>query len=575
MSEGRVQVSDPALAETLFSIERRLARLEARLDLAPLDGADGAELAAPTARSNDARDIESGGESAGESGGEQDLEFVVGQNWLASVGVLVLTFGVGFALLLPLAGLPPYLPSLTGSLVALVLLALAFRWHTTFELVAGYFRGAGMALLYFAVLRLYFFGAEHVLSVESAAGRLLLLAIVAANIAIALHRQAAWLTALALFTGFISVVAIGTSGVVFVGVPVLLAIGAWTAVTRRWPWLQLFLIPAGYLAHLLWLIKQPWQGRSVELASRPTAGISVVLACVLINAMASLLRRDRDEESPATILAVLLNCGIGYALFVLATMGGASAHPGPAHLAAAVAFLGLAIAFWKLVRSQITTFFYAMTAYLALSVALVKLVPVPELFVWLSAESLLVVATALWFRSKLIVVGNFFVFLGIVVAYTAVATSESGISIGFGVVALLTARILRWQQERLELKTEMMRNAYLASAFIVFPYSLYHLVPRAFVAVAWVGVAVAYYLMNLIVQSPKYRWMGHMTLLFTALYMIVVGIFQLSAAYRIGSFLVLGTVLLVVSLVFTQGRERKRRAALGAGDGAPNLPVPK
>lgn len=562
MSEGRVTVWDPALGETLRSIERRLARLEARLALAPLDdaahaadAADADNAAVATAASTDPRDRE----AAAAPAGEEDLEFVVGQNWLASVGVLVLTCGVGFALLLPLSGLPPTVPSLAGSMVALVLLALAFRWHATFALVAGHFRGAGMALLYFSVLRLFFFGAEHVLTVASMAGRLLLLAIVAANIAIALHRQAAWLTALALLTGFVSVVAIGTPGVVFVGVTVLLAIGAWAAVSRGWPWLPLFLIPFGYGAHLLWLINRPWTGRSLELAARPASGIYVVLAYVLINATPTLLRRDREEERLDTMLAVLLNCGMGYALFVLATVGGAPAHFGPAHLTASVVFLGLAMAFCKRVRSQVTTFFYAMTAYLALSVALVKLVAVPNLFIWLSVQSLLVVGTALWFRSKLIVVGNFFVFLGIVAAYMLVSvSSESGISIGLGVVALLTARILRWQQERLELRTELMRNAYLASGFVIFPYATYHLVANAWVPVSWVAVAVAYYVMNLVVRSPKYRWMGHLTLLLTAFYTIVVGIFQLAPAYRIASFLVLGTVLLIVSLVFTMVRARRR-----------------
>lgn len=540
MSEGRVQEPDPTLAETLRAIERRLARLENRLAMAPLDVAADVEVAVAPA-------------------GEQDLEFVVGQNWLASVGVVVLTCGVGFALLLPLAGLPPFVPSLAGGVVALAFLALAFHWHTTFALVAGYFRGAGMALLYCSVLRLFFFGDEHALSVQSWPGRLLLLGVVAANIAIALHRQAVWLTVLALLTGFVSAVVIGTPGVVFVGVTVLLAIGAWAVVTRDWRWLQLFLIPAGYITHGLWLINRPWQGRSIELAARPAAGIYVVLAFVLINAMASLRRRDRDEEHLDTILAVLLNCGMGFVLFLLATMGGAPAHFGPAHLSAAAVFLGLAIAFWKLVRSPITTFFYAMTAYLALSVALVKLVPVPELFLWLSAQSLLVVGTALWFRSKLIVVGNFFVFVGIVAAYMVVAAgAESGISIGLGVVALLTARILHWQQERLDLRTELMRNAYLASGFVIFPYATYHLVATVWVPVSWVAVAVAYYVMNLVVRSPKYRWMGHLTLLLTAFYMIVVGIFQLGPAYRIASFLVLGSVLLIVSLIFTMVRARRR-----------------
>ena len=482
----------------------------------------------------------------------------MGQNWLASVGILVLTCGVGFALLLPLAGLPPFAPSLAGFAVAAVLLLLAGRWRTSFELVAGYFRGAGMALLYFSTLRLFFFGATQVLDINSVAGRLLLVGVVSANLAVAVRRKSVWLLGLALCTGLITTVAVGAPYFVFAGIALLLALAAYAVVNHGWPWLLPVVIPAGYLAHFVWLINRPWSGRPLEIVAKPAAGPLFVLAYVLIIALGSFLRRDRSEEDPPTVIAVLFNCGGGYGLFLLATMGAAPALFGPAHLLAAAVFLALALAFWRSEASRIATFFYAMTGYMALSVALVKLIPVPNLFIWLSVQSLLVVATALWFRSKLIVVGNFFIYVGIVVAYTAVARNESGISIGFGVVALLTARILRWQQERLELKTEMMRNAYLASAFVVFPYSLYHLVPRAFVTVAWVSVAVAYYLMNLIVHSPKYRWMGHLTLLLTALYVIVIGIFQLSPAYRIGSFLVLGTVLLVVSLIFTMARSRRK-----------------
>ena len=109
-----------------------------------------------------------------------------------------------------------------------------------------------------------------------------------------------------------------------------------------------------------------------------------------------------------------------------------------------------------------------------------------------------------------------------------------------------------------------MRNAYLACAFLVFPYALYHLVPLALVGVAWVGLALAYYLMNLVVRNVKYRWMGHLTLLLTVLYVAVVGLTQIAPAYRIASFLLLGTVLLVVSLLFSKLRERRR-----AGTGGP------
>jgi hypothetical protein len=568
MSEDRPPVPGPALAETLLGLERRLARLEAHLALPALES-----VASPPALESVAppsAPLSTGAPEASSPvarpAADGELEFVVGQNWLASVGILVLTCGVGFALLLPLAGLPPVAPSLAGGVLAAALLLLARRWRTSFELVAGYFRGAGMALLYFSTLRLFFFGATQALDIGSVFGRLLLAGVVIANLAVALRQRSVALLGLAILTGLVTAVAVGSPYFVFVGVALLLALAAYAAVDHDWPWLLLFVIPAAYFAHLLWLLNRPWSGRSLEIVAKPEAGLFSVLAYVLLIAMGSYRRRDRSEEDPATVLAVLLNCGAGYGLFSLATMGAAPAAFGPAHLAAAVVFLGLAVAFWRSETSRISTFFYAMTGYLALSVALVKLVPIPALFVWLSAQSLLVVATALWFRSKLIVVGNFFIYAGIVLAYVTVVMEESGISIGFGVVALLTARILGWQQERLELRTEMMRNAYLASAFIVFPYSLYHLVPRAYVTVSWVGVAVTYYLMNLIVRSPKYRWMGHLTLLLTALYVIVIGIFQLAPAYRIASFLVLGTVLLGVSLIFTQVRSRKKGAAPGAED---------
>ena len=153
------------------------------------------------------------------------------------------------------------------------------------------------------------------------------------------------------------------------------------------------------------------------------------------------------------------------------------------------------------------------------------------------------------------------IYLAILGCYVAVAHREQGISIGFGVVALATARLLGWKSDRLELRTDFMRNAYLLVAFLVFPYAVYHLVPGAWVALAWVGVALLYYLIGILLRNLKYRWMGHGTLLLTALYLAILGISRLEPLIRNLSFLVLGTVLLLVSLIFT--RQRARRAPRG------------
>ena len=53
-------------------------------------------------------------------------------------------------------------------------------------------------------------------------------------------------------------------------------------------------------------------------------------------------------------------------------------------------------------------------------------------------------------------------------------------------------------------------------------------------------------------------------MLFTTLYLVIVGTSRFEPVYRVLSFLALGTVLLIVSLVFT--RLRKRRGAMSAAN---------
>jgi uncharacterized membrane protein len=102
-----------------------------------------------------------------------------------------------------------------------------------------------------------------------------------------------------------------------------------------------------------------------------------------------------------------------------------------------------------------------------------------------------------------------------------------------------------------------MRNAYLVSAFVIFPYAGYHLVPVKYVALVWIGLAAAYYVLNVVVKNQKYRWMGHGTLMLTTVYVIGAGVSRFEPVYRVLSFLVLGFALLTVSLLFARARRRE------------------
>lgn len=548
---------ESALARRLEHIEQRLAALEAAARR-PVEGTPAP--APPLAAAGPALLAVPKGE---------DLEFVVGQNWFALVGIVALVAGLGFMLAQPWTDLPAWAPSLGGVAVGAGLLVLAARWCGAFELVARFLRGAGLVVLYFSAVRLFFFGKPPAVAPDSAWAPLVLLVAAGGIVGVGYKRGSLWLSGLGLLAVAASVAAFGTPALVGIGLLLLAGLTVTLSVSRGWEALLPLGTVLGPLVYGLWMMGNPHLGNPARVVADGGAGPLFLLAHLAIIAT-GYLRRRTQAEGPMLGVGTVLNCALGYGLFLLHTVGAYRGALAGLHLAAFAVLLGVAIAFWVRAQSRLATFFYAMTGYLALSLAIVKAVAGPAVFVWLSVQSVVVVATAIWFRSRFIIVANFLIYVLIVLGYLVAVKRETGISVGFGLAALASARILNWQQQRLELKTGLMRNAYLVSAFVVFPYALYHLVSGRFVALAWVGLALFYYLVNLVVRNPKFRWMGHATLLLTALYLAVAGTSRFSPAYRVLSFLVLGTVLLVVSLVFT--RLRKRREAEGTGETVPPAP---
>ncbi len=536
------------LLERLARMEERLEHIEERLGL-------GQPLSETRTDANEEIQHQAGDATEKD---QEEFEFEVGQNWFAKVGIVVLALGITFLLTFPYANLPPVMPGLFGYVLAGGLFLLARVLRDSYDLVSRYLRGAGMALVFFTTLRLFYFGSEPVLNAASVSGTLLLVGVLAINMAIALRRNSPYLFGLALATGFATAIAVGSTWFVLVLIMLLCMLAVYERLRHDWQWVPVYCAILVYPAHLIWAINNPLLGSTMGFVPSPHFSVYFILGYAIIIALGGIFRRDRTRERFSDIITSFVNGGACYVVFLLHTTGAFEPAMVPDHLLASLVFLALAIVFWTRERSRYSTFAYAMLGYLELSVGIVKFFAVPSVFVWLSVQSIVVVATAVWFRSRFIVVANFVIYLLIVAGYVIVAKEESGISLGFGFVALASARILNWKQDRLELTTEMMRNAYLASAFAVFPYALYHLVPRAYVSLSWVGIAVFYYMMNLIIRKQKYRWMGHLTLILTVLYVVIIGIGQLEPTYRIVSFLVLGTVLLIVSLVFTRLRNKRR-----------------
>jgi hypothetical protein len=279
----------------------------------------------------------------------------------------------------------------------------------------------------------------------------------------------------------------------------------------------------------------------------------------LVFTSAYTIKRDEPGEPFIKIFNTASNSIFFYILLLGLTIGGNNSELfGITFTLASILFMSFSIFFWLKEQSKILTFILAMTGYLALSTAIVYEFRIPNAFIWLCWQSLLVISTAVWFKSKFIITANFFIYIMILVLYIFLADGYSYVSLSFGAVALTTARILKWKQDTVELKTAQMRNSYLIITLLFIPFILHNIMPEGFAALSWVGVAVLYYIFSLILESRKYRWMAVLTLLMSIIYISVLGLMSGQLIYKIISFLVLGSVLIAISVLY--GRMKNKQA---------------
>ena len=540
--ESDIQTSLAQIQLSLKQLEKRIASLEAAVKQASPEEELELQPLIP--------------ENIGEV--VDNLEFRIGQFWFAKAGIVVLAIGIAFLLTLPFNNLPPYLPSILGFTIVGLLLFSSYLLRESVSFLSRYLLGGGLILLYFSTLRLHFFASLAVISNYPMFIFLLILN-VGLSLVVAIRRNSSYLAGLAITLGFITAVVSKQAYLIFILLVLLSSITVFLNIRNKWNGFLLYASVGVYFTHLMWFLNNPMMGNPVQLLSSPRIHILFILVYMVIFAMAILLRKKDQPEDNFIILNTFINCLLGYGLFLLISLTRMREILFVTHLGASVVFLALSILFWIRERSKYSTFFYSLLGYTALSVAILYYFRIPNSLVWLCWQSLLVISTALWFRSKIIVVANFTIFLLIFMGFLVVAKDIGLSSLSFGIVALLSARIMNWQRNRLELQTELMRNLYLISAFFTIPYALYFNVPKGYISLSWLSVAIIYYIFSIILKNKKYRWLALSTILLTVSYILIIGIAQLDPIYRIISFIIIGTVLLITSIIYTRIKTKNEK----------------
>ncbi len=488
---------------------------------------------------------------------EDRLELRIGQFWFAKVGIVVFFIGIAFLISFPFENIPVIGDIFFGYLLSVSVFFLSRYWKETYTNLSGYLLGGGMFLFYFTTLRLKFFGpaaAEQIIT-NSYIEAILLTVSAAVNLIAAVNRRSKYLVLLALTFGYVTAVLSEYPYAVFILLTLMSLSAVYLRLKYNWYPFIFFGIFFTYLAHLLWFINNPVLGNSIQPVPEPQFNLLFLLLYCVIFSFDNRLRKDHQKENSTVIYSTFLNGTGCYGLFLLITFAAEHKAAPVYNLLASIVFISLAISFWIKERSRYSTFIYAMLGYFALSVAIIYQFNSPSFFFLLCWQSVLVISTAVWFRSKFIILANFIIYIIIFIAYLLLEGKISSISLSFGIAALISARILNWKKDKLKLKTEMMRSAYLITALAIIPYALYHAMPRSFISVSWICVAVIYYILSIILKNRKYRWMALLTLLLTVGYVFIIGITNEDPTYKIISFLALGFVMLIISILYSKKKK--------------------
>jgi hypothetical protein len=476
-----------------------------------------------------------------------------GLSWLSTI---VFILGVLFLMTYIRSLGYPLLGSLVGYIAAAGLLVFTYIFRQSFSRIIHFLNASGLLLIYIVTLRLHYFIEQPVIQ-NSLIELLMISASLCTFIGYAIAKKSEVISFLSVLLILISGIIIDSTYITFSFIIIAAGISFFYFVRNTW-WRQLiasiFLI---YLTHLIWLLGNPFMGHEMKIVETHQNNILFLLIYGFIfSSTIFISKKDKMSETIQGFISVLNAMNFSIILIIL-TFAFYKENYAGIYLAIAVLCLGYSIALKYKTLQIFAPSFYACCGFVALSIFRYGFAQIPDWYYWLVLQSLVVVSMALWFRSKLIVIVNTFLFIILLAIYLTTSESIDTINTVFVIVALLTARILNWKKDRLTIKTEIYRNLFLIIAFGMVLYTLNKAVPTQYITISWMGAAVLYLVLGILLKNRKYRWMSFLTLIFTGGHLLLVDMAQMEMGYKVIAFLVFAVITIGLTLYYTKSIKKK------------------
>lgn len=484
------------------------------------------------------------------------FESNLGEYGLAWLGNIVLFFAIVFLWQYFNDAGKPLISLAVGVLSVAGVFIMSHYLRKSFTYLSFMFTIFGYIILYYIILRLHFYS-DKPLFANWALVTILLLIVVGIQFYYAVKKQSQLMAGLAfmlaIYTAFVSnhmlvffMVSITTTGVVMYSF--------W-----RYNWWKpmIFALCVGFLINLFWLLSNP-----ISLIKTPddlTYHYAFIYFSIITAIYSLVTFRKSGEGFPDNlILTILLLAGTAYSVLLLTLVS--------IHFPAAFVPFFTAIAIYCVAYSVVLKLYspwkyspalYALFGFVAISVSVFGIYHFPDSFLLLICQSFLVLALALWYRSYIITLMNTFLLVTLALVYYNLSGTLQTVNFAIPVVAFLSARIINWQKERLNIKTDFIRNIYLFTLFFSLLYATYFGLPGQYITVSWLVIAGIYFGLSIYVKSVKYRWMAMSNLLVAAFYLFIVDLAKIDLIYRILIFLAFAATTIIISTYYVKKLKKK------------------
>ena len=492
-----------------------------------------------------------------ESMSDAQIESSIGQYGLAWIGNFVLFFGISFlAEYLRVSGFN-LVSSLFGFIAVGSIFFLAKYLKDSDPYMAMIFNWNGYLLGFYVIMKLHFFAANPLI-VNKFIVIFLLLVLTGYLMYLAIKKGIPVYAGISMF--FVAITAMisdDTHLTLFLSSMISLA---GMAFLYRFGWIRLvfWAIILTYLVNLLWLLNNPVMGHHFQIIENHQFGFVYLFLITAVFSLIALMPVNEQSYTSNGIVGTIIFNGLGF-LFLLSLHILSFFRDNYVLPTSVIAVYCITYSILLKVRSnwKFTASLYAIFGYLALTAYIYGYYHFPKAYFFLALQSFLVVSMAIWFRSKFLVIMNSLMYISLLLIYVTTADHGDAMNISFSFVALATARILNLKQERLTIKTELIRNFYLLCAFPMVLYTFYHLVPGQFITLSWVLAAVAYFIISLIFRIVKYRYMALGTMIAATLFLFLVDLARIELVYRVIALLSLAVISLALSSYYSKKLKSK------------------